>query len=155
MLKRISSFVLVCSCLMVGFSSSASAERYVVRTYRTPVVVARPVVVAVPVAAVQVVPRRRVVRVGYYTPAPVVVTPRRVVVTPTLIAPVVVTPAVVTPVTIAVSPRRRVHEVVRGNANRSVTRVREYRPHGIFATAKHKVIERDTRRGVVVRQRGR
>ncbi len=137
MLKRISNLVLVCSCLLIVFNGSAKAERYVVRAYRAPVVVARPVVVAAPVYPVQVIPRR-VVRVGYYTPAPVVVTP-----------------TVVAPAPIVVSPRRRVHEVVRGTANRSVVVSREYRPHGIFVTGKHKVIERDTRHGVIVRERGR
>jgi len=148
MLKRISSFVLVCSCLMVAFSNSASAERYVIRAYHAPVVV-RPVVVAAPVSHIQIVPRR-VLRPGYYTPAPVVVIPR-----PVVAAPVLVTPVTANPISIVVSPRRRVHEVVRGNGNRTAVRVREYRRHGIFPTAKHVVIQRDTRRGVVVRQRGR
>ncbi len=148
MLKRISSFVLVCSCLMVGLSSSANAERYVIRAYHAPVIV-RPVVVAAPVYPVQIVPRR-VLRTSYYTPAAVVVAPA-----PVVVAPVLVRPTIVAPVPIVVSPRRRVHEVVRGNANRSVVRVREYRPLGIFPTAKHVVIQRETPRGVIVRQRGR
>ncbi|WP_417849997.1 hypothetical protein [Thalassoglobus sp.] len=139
MLKFASRFTLVCG-LFALCTQPVQAEKYVTRAYHVPARV-QPVVVAPAYPVLQ----RPVVLTNYYAPVPVVVH-RPVVVAP---VPVVVPAAVVVP------RRRAIHETVRIQPNRTVVRVREYAPLAIFPTSKQVVIQRETPRGVITRQRGR
>ncbi|QDT31533.1 hypothetical protein [Thalassoglobus polymorphus] len=144
MLKFASRFTIVCG-LFALCTQSVQAEKYVTRAYHVPARI-QPVVVAPGVPVLQ----RPVVLTNYYAPVPVVVH-RPVVVTP---APVVV-PAAAVPAAVVVPRRRAIHETVRVKPNRTVVRVREYAPLAIFPTSKQVVIQRETPRGVITRQRGR